>query len=399
VVSLFTPGPPVLSGVDEVLRVLTTEALKGLATPVAVSVGPLDRPPDGPRLNWFLYRIEPAPAFANMEPPASGWRTRRGHPPLALTLHYLLTADAGELTESGTEDDVVHAALSALMSALHGNGVFGTDTPVGTAPDRTVTDVAGALDGMVEPLRITLEQVPLDTITSLWNTGSHALRLSLGYAVSLVTVPAQTAFAAGPPVLVRRVGVAPSPSPDLVRVAPQVAFFDQPVSVDVGRLTDTHRVTLGRVTGDPDDPHDGRPDPTHTHSTGPWVLTEAPTPTGLDVRLPNGDLAPGPRPLVVTNLADGLPAGSDHAIVTVVPVVVSAAVPLTPGATATLTVRHVAGEGQVFFGGLAAAYTPGAPGTVEVVVPALPPDSRGATVPVSLRCGTVTGPPTDLAVS
>jgi hypothetical protein len=102
---------------------------------------------------------------------------------------------------------------------------------------------------------------------------------------------------------------------------------------------------------------------------------------------------------VVTNLADGLPAGSDHAIVTVVPVVVSAAVPLTPGATATLTVRHVAGEGQVFFGGLAAAYTPGAPGTVEVVVPALPPDSRGATVPVSLRCGTVTGPPTDLAVS
>jgi hypothetical protein len=398
-VSLFTPGPPVLSGVDEVLRVLTTEALKGLASPVTVSVGPLDRPPDGPRLNWFLYRVEPSSAYSNMEPPGSGWTTRRGHPPLALTLHYLLTADAGELTETGTEDDVVHAALSALMSALHGNGLFGADTPVATAPDRTVSDVAGALDTLVEPLRITLEQVPLDTITSLWNTGSHALRLSLGYAVSLVTVPAQVAFAPGPPVLVRRVGVAPSPAPDVRRVSPATAFFDAPVSLDVGSLTDPHRVTLGRLAGDPDDPTDGRPDPAHTHSTGPWLLAEHPTPTGLDVRLPNGELVPGPRALVVTNVADGLPAGSDHALVTVVPTVVSAAAPLQSGATATLTVRHVVGLGQVFFGGRAAPYAISGPGTIDVLVPDLPADAHGATVPVSVRCGTVTGPPTEVSVA
>ncbi|MEO7069229.1 MAG: Pvc16 family protein, partial [Nostocoides sp.] len=89
--SLFSPGPPVIAGVDEVLRVLTTEAMKGLGSPVGVSVGPLDRPVDGARLNWFLYRIEPSTAYVNMEPPVSGWRTRRGHPPLALTLRYLLS--------------------------------------------------------------------------------------------------------------------------------------------------------------------------------------------------------------------------------------------------------------------------------------------------------------------
>ena len=44
VVTVFTLGPPVISGVDTVLRVLTTEALKGLTTPVGVTVGPLDRP-------------------------------------------------------------------------------------------------------------------------------------------------------------------------------------------------------------------------------------------------------------------------------------------------------------------------------------------------------------------
>ncbi|WP_195908203.1 Pvc16 family protein [Nostocoides sp. HKS02] len=127
--TLFTPGPPVIAGVDEVLRTLTTEALKGLANPVGVSVGPLDRPVDGARLNWFLYRIEPSTAYVNMEYPVSGWRTRRGHPPLALTLRYLLSADPGELAAQGSEDDVVHAGLSAVMSALHDNGIFGIDTP------------------------------------------------------------------------------------------------------------------------------------------------------------------------------------------------------------------------------------------------------------------------------
>ena len=90
------------------------------------------------------------------------------------------------------------------MSALHDNGIFGIDTPVATGPDRSVGDVATALVGMIEPLRITPDPVPIETMTALWNTGSHALRLSVGYAVSLVTVPPQTrvrrrAAGAGPP--------------------------------------------------------------------------------------------------------------------------------------------------------------------------------------------------------
>ncbi|MEU8262938.1 DUF4255 domain-containing protein [Micromonospora sp. NPDC048999] len=396
--TLFSPGPPVLAGVDEVLRVLTIEALKGLATPVGVSVGPLDRPVDGPRLNWFLYRIEPAPAYANMEAPQHGWRTRRGRPPLALTLHYLLTADAGELSESGTEDDVVHAALSALMSALHENGIFGADTPVATGPARSVADVADALDGMVEPLRITIEQVPMETITALWNTGSHALRLSIGYQVSLVTVPAQTAYVPGPPVRTRRVGVSPSPAPVVDGVRPATTWFDQALTVRARGVTDLRQVTLGRLPGDPDDPTDGRPDPVTTRSTGPWRLTATPAPDGLTVHLPNGELVPGARPLTVTNLADGLAAGSGQATVTVVPVVVSAAAPLAAGATATLTVRHATGGGQALFAGRAVPYTALSPTSIQVVVPALPAGSLGATVPVSLRCGTVAGPATELAV-
>jgi len=395
-VSLFTPGPPVIAGVDEVLRVLTTEAMKGLASPVGVSVGPLDRPVGGARLNWFLYRIEPSAAYVNMESPVSGWRTRRGHPPLALTLRYLLSADPGELTADGSEDDVIHAGLSAVMSALHDNGIFGIDTPVATGPDRSVGDVATALVGMIEPLRISPDPLAIETMTALWNTGSHALRLSVGYAVSLVTVPPQTAFVAGPPVQVRRVGVAPALIPVVAAVVPSTVFFDEPMAIRVRGLIDARRVTLGRLAGDPDDPTDGRPDPLHTHSTGPWTLPASPTDDGLLVHLPNDTIVAGQRPLVVTNLADGLPAGSGHAMVTVVPVVVSASAALQAGVDVTLTVQHATADGDVFFGGTSVPYAVLTPTTVKATVAPLP---ATGTVPVSLRAGTISGPATPLAVA
>jgi hypothetical protein len=394
VVSLFTLGPPVLAGVDEVLRTLTTEALKGLVTPVKTTVGPLDRPSDGPRLNWFLYRVEPAPGFVNMEPPQLGWRSRRGRPPLALTLHYLLAADPGELSETGTEDDIVHAGLSALMAALHDNGIWSADSPVATGPDRTVSEVAPALDGLIEPLRVSLERLPMETITAVWSVGPQALRLSVGYEVSLVIVPAQEAFAAGPPVLERHVGVAPSMGPRLGGVTPSFIHHEQALALEIRGLTDTHEVTLDRLRGDPDDPTDSRP--TGTRSRGPWRLATKPAPGGLTVTLPNGELAPGPRTLIVTNLSGNLAAGRDRATVTVVPVIVAASAKLKAGTTATLTAHHVLDEGEVFFAGASAPYTRTGPTTVTALVPPLP---AGATVPLRLRSGTVAGPATDLPVA
>jgi hypothetical protein len=386
-VTLFTPGPPVLSGVDAVLRALTTEALKGVNPAVGVSVGPLDRPSDGPRLNWFLYHVDPAPAYVNMEAPQrGGWTTRRGRPPLALTLRYLLSADCGDLNEGGEQDEFVHAGLSAVMSALHDNGIFGPQSQVATAPPRTVSDVTGALDDMIEPLRITPENVPLETITALWNSGSHAVRLSVGYQVSLVTVPAQVPFTAGPPVRTRVVGVAPSMAPVVSSITPQRVAFDDEITVRVRGVTDLHQVTLGRLPGDPVNPAD---------PTGAWALTATAVPNGLTVHLPNAHLAPGRRPLVVTNLAEGLPAGSGHGVVTVVPRVVSGPAPLQAGTTATLTVRHVVGDGEVFFDAVSAPYTIVTPDTIDVVVPPLP---IAPTVAVSVRVGTLTGPALDMAV-
>jgi hypothetical protein len=327
-VSVLAVPAPVLSGVDAVLGAMTRDAV---GTGVSVTNGPLDRPVSDTRLNWFLYRITPAIALMNMEPPQTGWTTRRGRPPLALTLHYLLTADPGELSATGNEMPAAHDALTAVMMLLHEHGVLGPDTVITSPPDRTVSEITGGLDGLVEPLRITLDAVPLETITGLWASGLKSLRLSVAYQVSLVTVPSPVPFEPGPPVQEAVVTASPSAGPRIAAVAPGLISFGRPVTISLTGVTDTVAVTLSRSDGDPDDPADGRPNPGTIHSTGPWRLATTPVPGGLRADLPNPQLVPGRRVLTVTNLAGGWPAGSDSVPLTVAPTI-SAAPPLHPGA-------------------------------------------------------------------
>jgi hypothetical protein len=391
------PAPaPVLSGVDAVLTAMAKDAV---GTSVGVTSGPLDRPAGTTRLNWFLYRITPAPALINMEPPQTGWRTRRGKPPLALTLHYLLSADPGELSATGDEMAAAHDALISVMMVLNEHAVLGPDTQITSSPAKTVSQVTGALDGLIEPLRITLDAVPLETITGLWASGLKSLRLSVAYQVSLVIVPSPVPFVPGPPVQERRVGVIPSMGPRITAIRPDLASFGDNIHVDVTGLGDDVVVALSRADGDPDDPTDGRPNPATTHSTGPWRITAIPSSTGLTVQFPNGLLVPGRRGLDVSNFVSGLPAGTGRAGLTIAPAVQSAAAPLQPGNQATLTVAHVLDEGRIAFGGLAVPYTRTGPTTVTVTVPAGVAAFAGGTVPVSVQSGTISGRPIPLAVA
>lgn len=391
------PAPaPVLSGVDAVLTAMSKDAV---GTSVGVTSGPLDRPVSTAGLNWFLYRITPAVALMNMEPPQTGWRTRRGRPPLALTLHYLLTASPGELTATGDEMTPAHDALIAVMMLLNEHAILGPDTQIATSPSKTVSQVTTALAGLIEPLRITLDPVPLETITGLWASGLKSLRLSVAYQISLVIVPSSVAFVAGPPVQERSVGVVPSAGPKIIGIQPELVSFGDDVHVAATGLGDDLVVLLSRAGGDPDDPTDGRPNPATTHSVGPWRLTATLSATGMTVTLPNALLVPGKRALDVTNQASGLPAGRATAGITVAPAVIAAAAQLQPGQLATLTVEHVLDEGRVAFGGMAVPYTRTGPGTVTANVPAGVAAFAGGDIAVSIESGTITGRPAQLTVA
>jgi hypothetical protein len=394
--SVLAAPAPVLSGVDLVLTAITTDAV---SADVAVTAGPLDRPVSGTRLNWFLYRITPAAAYLNMEPPQSGWTTRRGRPPLALTLHYLLSGDPGEMHPTGNEIEAVHDALTAVMLVLHENPILGPETVITAPPNRTVRDVATALDHLVEPLRITLDPVPLETVTGLWASGLKSLRVSVAYQVSLLLVPSPVPFAPGPPVLEPVVAVSPSPGPHISAVVPPLASVAHPVLIAVRGLGEQLSVELSRSPGDPDDPTDGRPNPATTRSTGPWRLTATRAAAGLSVTLPNAQLVPANRVLTVTNLASGRPAGSASAALTVAPTISSAGAPLQAGQTATLQVAHVLAIGTVNFLGMSVPYTKVGATSVTAAVPTGVGNYAGQNIPVTLTSGTVTGTPTDLAVA
>jgi hypothetical protein len=100
--------------------------------------------------------------------------------PLALQLQYLLTAFSATTTNGGDQEQFAHAALAAAMQALHANGVVGDSNP-------SLSPLAKPL---VEPLRITLDSLDLESISKLWTATTQPLRLSVGYDVSLVVVDA-----------------------------------------------------------------------------------------------------------------------------------------------------------------------------------------------------------------
>ncbi len=365
-------GVTAIQGVDETLKTITTAAVASFVPKPGVHVGPLDRESDELRLNWFLYRIAPNAAYRNMEPPATGWRSARGRPPLALQLQYLLTSFPASATDGGDQEQFAHAALAATMQALHANAIVGEG-------DAVLSALAAPL---VEPLRITLGALDLEALSKLWTATTHPLRLSVGYDVSLVVVESLQTHAAGPPVRTRRIAVVPSMGPRLRSVEPSRASFGDELEVAVEGLAAGAQFTLARTPGDPPGPPAG------------WPLTAvtkpAPPPGTVHLTLPRADLEPGPRRLDVVVTQNGLLAGRDAIGLTLVPAVTGPAGPLAKGTPVTLDTAHSAGDVEVFLDGVPLAGVSFVSATAVQVT--LPPATPAGAAEVALRAGKVAGP-------
>jgi hypothetical protein len=370
-------GVTAIQGVDDTLKKLTSDAVATLSPRPEVTLGPLDREGDELRLNWFLYRISPNPAFRNMEPPRSGWTSTRGRPPLALRLQYLLTAFPASATDGGDQEQFAHAALAAAMQALHDRPILGEDDPAVSALAKPLT----------EPLRVTTDELDLDGLSKLWTATTQPLRLSVGYEVGLVVVDTTAVFAPGPPVRERRLAVAPSLGPRLRAVEPARASFGDELLVTVEGLTAGAAFTLARIAGDPPGP------------AGGWALTPAAATGRVRLALPRPDLAPGPRRLEVVASEAGLPLGRDSLGLDVVPRVTEPAGPLPGGAPVDIDTAHAAPDVEVFLAGRpleGAAVTYVSPARIRIAIPATTPAGPAELV---LRAGRVAGPATTIEVA
>jgi len=225
-----------IAAVSAVLKDLLNNGLidAQLSTDVTVRVGP---PPSQngngngtipTQLNLFLYQVMPNLGWRNERLPsrnAQGDRTTNA--PLALDLHYLLTA-------YGAEEFEAEILLGYAMQLLHENAILsrgairrtfaGASTGVSGSilPSSFQGLAAAGLSEQLELIKITPLNLDGEAMSRLWSSLQTHYRTSTAYYVSVVLIESQESTRSAPPVLNRRVLALPAQSPLIEQVEPQV---------------------------------------------------------------------------------------------------------------------------------------------------------------------------------
>lgn len=147
------------------------------------------------RLNLFLYRVSPNQGWRNEGLPshdARNGRVRLSNPPLALDLHYLLTA-------YGSADRAAEILLGYAMELLHDARVLTRqdirtaltpDNPIGVAlmpPDPQGRKAADLAD-QIEQVKLAPHYLSADELSRLWTAMQARYRPSMAYQASTVLI-------------------------------------------------------------------------------------------------------------------------------------------------------------------------------------------------------------------
>jgi len=211
-------SPLAIAAVTAVLRDLLNNGLidhnitGSLGSNVDVTVAPPDIIPvdaatGRTQLNLFMYQVTPNAGWRNEGLPSRDGRgTRLTNPPLALDLHYLLTA-------YGSADLHSEILLGYAMHLLHETPVLDrqairTALSGGTVPGAILPPAFQALSAadladQVEQIRITPVTMSTEEMSKLWAALQAHYRPTAAYHVSVVLIEAQRATRAALPVLTR----------------------------------------------------------------------------------------------------------------------------------------------------------------------------------------------------
>ena len=220
----------------------------------------LDAPEDPPQLNVFLHQVTPNAGWRNRDLPSrSATAERVANPPLALDLHYLITA-------YGRSDFQAEILLGYAMHLLHERPILDR-AAIRRALDPSPLDVsmlppafqaltASDLADQVEAIRITPAPMPVEEMSKLWAAIQSHYRPSAAYDVSVVLIEAKKparnplpVLSRGPrdPITHRDRGVVVNP--DLLPPLPTLLEAKPPAEQTVARLGETITVTGVRLTG------------------------------------------------------------------------------------------------------------------------------------------------------
>ena len=286
-------SPLAIGAVSAVLRNLLDNGLVDIGAPLSpvnvTAVAPdrvdLEDTDAPPSLNLFLYRTSPNQGWAQVGLPGfDGNGTRVSRPPLALNLHYLLTA-------YGTSDFQAEILLGYAMHLLHERPVLDRaairraldPSPLGPSilppafQALTASDLADQLES------VTLTQEPMDTeeMSRLWSAIQAHYRPTASYLASVVLIEARRPVRTPLPVLTRGLVVEPSllpPYPTILRVVPDAsqpaARLGEEVRLEGHHLSGTGAVVrfAHRLLDEPNE----------------VAVGASPDTTGIDLTLPTG---------------------------------------------------------------------------------------------------------------
>jgi hypothetical protein len=208
-----------IAGVTAVLRDLLNDGLINhnvsgvIGSSVTVSVLPPDRvvPTDGPetsQLNLFLHQVSPNPGWRNEGLPSRdpAGRLRLSNAPLALNLHYLLSAYSGG-------DLHAEILLGYAMQLLHETPVLARQAirtalnpspPVGNVLPPALRALADSgLEDQIEQIKITPEYLNTEEMSKLWTAIQSHFRPTAAYMASVVLIEAVEPVRSPLPVLSR----------------------------------------------------------------------------------------------------------------------------------------------------------------------------------------------------
>jgi len=171
------------------------------------------------QLNLFLHQVTPNAAWRNVGMPSLGpdGKSALTNPPLALDLHYLLTAYT-------PEDGFAEALLGFALLMLHQyptlarNQITGALAALsGTHPLHATLQTAGLAD-QIELLKISPDTLGREEMAWIWTALKADYRPTYAFQVSVVLLQLVAPFSSPLPVLSRNIKVDPGPSPALFRV-------------------------------------------------------------------------------------------------------------------------------------------------------------------------------------
>jgi len=178
------------------------------------------------QLNLFLYQVTPNQGWRNVGLPSvdSSGTNRLTNPPLALDLHYLLTA-------YGKDDFQPEILLGYGMQVLHEHPFVTRQSirdslspgPVtgGILPPALQTLTAAELADQVEQIKITPQALSTEEISRLWTAFGAHYRPTAAYQASVVLIEGRRATRPALPVRLRQLFVVPLRDPLVERVTAQ----------------------------------------------------------------------------------------------------------------------------------------------------------------------------------